>query len=59
MEQDLEDLKAGRITFEQFEKNLNDPAIKQVERTKRQILGGGRYTNRTNQTLLPDDFKFR
>jgi hypothetical protein len=59
---ELENLKAGRITFEEFERILNDPQQLEIDRTKRQILGKGAVSmsvKRSGGGMLPDDFKFR
>lgn len=62
LERELENLKAGRITFDAFEKLMNDPILQDVERTKRRVYGiSGSSKNGASakKGMLPDDFRFR
>ena len=61
IEIELDNLRAGRITFDEFEKILNDPTQRELDRTKRQLLGrdASSLASKRGDGLLPDDFKFR
>ena len=61
LEVELENLRAGRITFDEFERILNDPAQLELDRTKRTLLGRSAAVKPTTKRpgYFPDDFKFR